>query len=509
MIRPAMPFLVAALLGLSTGAWAQNDPGRASHPYGSSRTVPGQYVVVFKPSVADSAQETARLMRGVQGRVLHVYSHALKGFAATLPDAAVQALRLNPNVESVDPDQTISLNTTQTTGATWGQDRIDQRTLLSGSSYTYNYNFTGLGVTAYIIDTGILSTHQEFGGRVSGGQNFVPDSTGYVNPADTQDCHGHGTHVAGTVAGATYGVAKSAALVPVRVLGCTGSGSTSGVIAGVDWVAANASKPAVANMSLGGGYYSPLNSALAGAVAKGVTVVVAAGNSNADACNSSPSSEPSAITVGASTVSDVRASYSNYGSCVDLFAPGSGVVSAGITSNTATATMSGTSMASPHVAGVAALVLQSNAASNKPTDPGTVTSLIKYAATTNALSATSLGTGSPNLLLYSLADTVPLTNVQVLNLTSAKVLGSRTWTVTVTPTVVNSDNTQITIANAVVSGSFSPGGAVSCKTAANGTCNMSVTLKNTQTSTTFTVNNVTGTGMVYTSAGAKSLKINR
>jgi subtilisin family serine protease len=244
-------------------------------------------------------------------------------------------------------------------------------------------------VRVYIIDTGIRTGHGEFGGRASSGFTSITDGLG------TDDCHGHGTHVSGTVGGTVYGVAKGVSLIAVRVLDCGGSGTTAGVIAGVDWVTGNHVKPAVANMSLGGGASSTLDAAVSNSVTAGVTYAIAAGNSSADACNYSPARTPTAITVGATTSTDARASYSNYGTCLDLFGPGSSITSAWNTSNTATNTISGTSMATPHVAGVAALVLQGNPAWSPAQVAGELTSN----ASTGKVG--SPGTGSPNLLLYS------------------------------------------------------------------------------------------------------------
>jgi subtilisin family serine protease len=269
----------------------------------------------------------------------------------------------------------------------WGLDRIDQRNLpLSG---TYTYNWSGSGVRVYVIDTGIRTTHSQFGGRASN----VFDAFG----GNGADCHGHGTHVSGTVGGSTYGVAKSALLRGVRVLDCTGNGSTSGVIAGVDWVRNNHIAPAVANMSLGGGVSSALDTAVNNLHNANVTIAVAAGNNNgANACNFSPSRAVNAITTGSTTSTDARSSFSNIGTCLDIFAPGSGIVSAWYTSNTATATLSGTSMASPHVAGVAALYKQANPSASSTT----IRNAIVNNATTNVI--TNAGSGSPNRLLYSL-----------------------------------------------------------------------------------------------------------
>jgi len=346
-----------------------------------------RYIVVFRDNVGDVDAEVERATRGFGAQVHYRYYSAIKGFAATLPSAALEGLRRNPNVSYIEADGEMSISTTQTP-ATWGLDRIDQRNLGLSNSYTYNY--TGSGVTAYIIDTGIRFSHNDFGGRAVTGFDAVDGGS-------ADDCNGHGTHVAGTVGGSTYGVAKGVALVGVRVLNCSGSGTTSGVVAGIDWVTSNhTTGAAVANMSLGGGASTALDNAVKNSIADGVTYAVAAGNSNRDACRFSPARVAEAITVGATTSSDSRASYSNSGSCLDIFAPGSSITSAWYTNNTATSTISGTSMASPHAAGVAALYLQTNASAT----PSAVRNAIVNGATTGTV--TNAGRGSPNLLLYSL-----------------------------------------------------------------------------------------------------------
>lgn len=349
------------------------------------------YIVVFNRDVTDAPGLARRLVGAHGGTLRFTYEHAIKGFAAQLPAAAVQALERNPNVAYVEPDGIVTTMATQT-NATWGLDRIDQRNLpLNG---TYTYDFTGSGVNVYIIDTGIRLTHNEFGGRAFTGFDAVT-AGGTAN-----DCNGHGTHVAGTVGGSIYGVAKSVRLYAVRVLNCAGSGTWAGVIAGVDYVTGNHVKPAVANMSLGGGANSALDQAVNNSVAAGVTYAVAAGNSNANACNYSPARAANAITVGATVSSDARASYSNYGSCVNIFAPGSSITSAWHSSNTSINTISGTSMASPHVAGVAALYLQGSPSAS----PAAVASAIMEASTKNKVTNSN---STNNHLLYSLFGTTP------------------------------------------------------------------------------------------------------
>lgn len=389
--------LVATLAILPSQTVQSQDEGPKMRR--AERAIPNKYIVVLEewatgPKGRNSRSDAVAWELGIvyQGKVGRVYKHALNGFSVELDEKQAEALSRDPRVKFIEEDGEMSIDAVQN-NATWGLDRIDQRDL--PLSTTYQYDGTGAGVRAYIVDTGIRASHNDFGGRVSGGFSSINDGRG------TDDCNGHGTHVAGTTGGGTWGVAKGVSLVPVRVLNCQGSGTTSGVIAGVDWVTANHVKPAVANMSLGGGASSTLDAAVSNAINASITFVVAAGNSNANACNYSPARVGPAITVGATTSTDARASYSNRGSCLDLFAPGSSITSAWYTSNTSTSTISGTSMASPHVAGVAALYL----ASNPGASPSSVTNAILGIATTGKV--TSAGSGSPNLLLYSLFGALP------------------------------------------------------------------------------------------------------
>jgi len=348
--------------------------------------LPGRFIITVRDGVNPS--DVARA-HGVSPQF--VYTHALNGFAGEISDAAQNGLLGDGRVTRIEPDGVMEIVTTQA-NATWGLDRIDQAALpLSG---TYTYASTGSGVTAYIIDTGIRFDHSEFGGRAVSGYDAVDGGT-------ADDCNGHGTHVAGTVGGSTYGVAKGVALVAVRVLNCSGSGTTSGVIAGIDWVTGNhaAGASAVANMSLGGGASSSLDAAVNNSIADGVSYAVAAGNGNQggvaqDACKSSPARVPAAMTISATNQTDTKASWANYGNCVDFFAPGVSITSAWYTSATATNTISGTSMATPHATGVAALYLEGH--------PGTSPAAVRdalFAATTKGIVKSSKTTN--NHLLFT------------------------------------------------------------------------------------------------------------
>ena len=363
----------------------------------TSKGIPDRYMVIFKAdrvfsaAAVNSKAAEAEIQFGAQ--VHYIYDSAVQGYAATLSVQAVEALRKDADVAYIEQDQVFTINDTQT-GPPWGLDRIDQRSLPLSNSYTYATD--GQGVHAYIIDTGIRSSHTEFSGRIGAGYDAVDGGA-------PDDCNGHGTHVAGTVGGSTYGVAKRVTLHGVRVLDCNGSGTTSGVVAGINWVTTNSTTtpPAVANMSLGGGASQTLDTALRNSVAAGVVHVVAAGNETADACNSSPAREPLAITVGATNSSDQRASFSNYGTCLDIFAPGVNILSSWYTGDSAAGSLSGTSMASPHVAGVVALHL----ASSPSASPADVAASLNNAATTGTVS--DPGSGSPNRLLYNLLGPAP------------------------------------------------------------------------------------------------------
>ncbi len=378
---------VAVLLSSPPQTQSKNDKLRKN-----ANKIENSYIVVLDDAVVGEkgrlsiAPYIASELAGThKGQLKHVYQNALNGFAVEMSAEDAERLSQDFRVKYVEEDGVVTLDATQS-NPPWGLDRIDQRNRPLNAVYTFNW--TGAGVRVYVIDTGIRTAHTQFGGRASN----VFDAFG----GNGQDCNGHGTHVAGTVGGSTFGVAKSSLPRGVRVLNCSGSGSNSGVIAGVDWVRVNHVAPAVANMSLGGGASSALDTAVNNLHNAGVTIAVAAGNSNANACNSSPARAANAITVGSTTTTDARSSFSNFGTCLDLFAPGSGILSAWFTSNTATATLSGTSMASPHVAGVAALYKQANPSASSTT----IRNAIVNNATTNVV--TNPGTGSPNRLLYSL-----------------------------------------------------------------------------------------------------------
>lgn len=373
--------VTVALAALTlTAAWAapaQAEPAplvKVTKAQGEK--VPGQYIVSFK---SDTGVNSAA--KSLSKKPLFSYDHALDGFAAKLSAAELTALQHDPNVAMIEEDGVVSVDTTQN-NATWGIDRIDQRNL--PLSTTYTYNATGSGITAYIIDTGIYTSHSQFGGRASN----VYNSAGGSN----SDCNGHGTHVAGTVGSTTYGVAKAVALRGVKVLNCQGSGSWSGVISGMDWVTANHVSNSVANMSLGGASNASVNAAATRMANAGVFTAVAAGNENTNACTRSPASASNVTTVAASDRTDTRASFSNYRECVEVYAPGVSITSTWL--NGGTRALNGTSMASPHVAGVAALYKDTYGDASS----STINSWIVNNATTGVIKSNPSGT--PNRLLY-------------------------------------------------------------------------------------------------------------
>ncbi|RKT55953.1 S8 family peptidase [Saccharothrix australiensis] len=353
----------------------------------SADAVPGSYIVALRDSASPralSASAADSLVGKYGGAVRTTWQHALNGFHASLSPTQARRMAADPRVDFVQADLRVQVEGVQPNPPSWGLDRIDQPNLPLDNSYTYPNGASD--VRAYVIDTGIRTTHSDFGGRASWGTNTVD--------SNNTDCHGHGTHVAGTVGGTRHGVAKEVKLVAVKVLNCQGQGTSAGVVNGVNWVARNAVKPAVANMSLGGSADTATDTAVRNLVAAGVTTAVASGNDNQNACNYSPARVREAISTNASTRSDGRASFSNYGTCTDLFAPGQDITSAWHTSDSATNTISGTSMASPHVAGAAAMYVSANPTAT----PAQVESALVAAATSGKI--TNPGAGSANKLLF-------------------------------------------------------------------------------------------------------------
>jgi subtilisin family serine protease len=456
-----------------------------------------RYIVVFRDTVGNPGAEADRIMSGRPGRIEHRYERAIRGFAVSLPstaeDAFLEAMSNNPNVDRVEVDEAVGLRQSgvQSSPSAWGLDRTDQRDLpLNGS---FSYAASGTGVSAYVIDTGIRASHLDFSGRVQPGYSAIADGYG------SNDCNGHGTHVAGTLGGASYGIAKTVSLFPVRVLDCNGSGSLSGVLAGIDWVMIQGGKPAVVNLSLGSSASSTLDQAVDNLISNGFVVAVAAGNSAANACNYSPARVANAITVGATDTVDTRASFSNFGSCLDLFAPGRGIRSAWKDGDTASAVLDGTSMASPHVAGAAAQLLE-----QKPmASPIEIAQLLKGAASSGKV--VSPGVGSPNLLLFAsgsspVTEPPPTTTVSVSigSLSGRGLLGKKgNWRAEVTVIVRNAAGQPV--ANATVTGDFNVGGTgLKCTTGSSGSCLiLSGTLQSKTTQVVLRVRDIAGANLSY------------
>jgi subtilisin family serine protease len=456
---------VAAVTALATATATPAAAEGAIRHVGGPTAIADSYIVVFKdagmsgPGVeALTADKAAK----ADATVEHSYTAALRGFAGTMSEGAAKGLAADPDVAYVEQNHTVSLAATQAPVPSWGLDRIDQRDLPLNNSYTYPN--TAANVTAYVIDTGIRITHQDFGGRAVWGTNTTGDGK-------NTDCNGHGTHVAGTVGGTVHGVAKGVRLAAVKVLDCSGAGSSAGVTAGIDWVTGNhTSGPAVANVSLGlRGSDTAIENAVRNSIADGVVYAIASGNSNANACDFSPARVAEAITVNASTITDVRASFSNFGTCTDIFAPGQDITSTWYTSDTATNTISGTSMATPHVAGDAALIL----GGSPSLTPAQVTSQMFAKSILNKI--TDSGSGSPNRLLLVNTDPIvtdpgnqPSTVGQATNLQMQATGGSppNTWSATGLPSGL-----PIGTSTGLISGTPTTAGTYTVTVTANDTAN--------------------------------------
>lgn len=391
---------------LATGTFAPvKTSARKSDVVKSSNPIPNRYIVVLDDTVVGENAAMPQvesfgeyLSNAYGGEVKETFSSALRGFVIEMTAKQAEEMNLDPHVRSIEEDGVISVSTNQV-NAPWHLDRVDQRALPMNSAYSYTT--TGAGVHIYILDTGIRYTHADFGGRA----NAVYDNIG--DGQNGNDCNGHGTHVAGIAGSSTYGVAKNSLIHSVRVIPCNGYGQISNLLSGVNWVTANRVLPAVANISLTAGGSSPaLETGISNSIAAGVTYTIASGNQALDACGYTPARVPNALTIGATSDTDSRAPYSNYGSCVDLFAPGHSITSLSFANDTDTRTLSGTSMAAPVIAGAVALYLSGNPTAN----PSTVANTIRASATSGIV--TNIDTSSPNLLLYTF--TAPPTSANVL-----------------------------------------------------------------------------------------------
>jgi aqualysin 1 len=498
--RTTVAVLCSACVGLlaacggggesSVGASAAGDGGVASvASVQPSTLIEGQYIVTLRDQqVSDVPQAIKDLINVRSNQVLGTFNSALKGFVVQIPASVAEQLRLHPDVLSVEQDREVQVASVQTqNNAPYWLDRIDQFALPLNNQYQFEDTETGVGVRAYIVDTGIRATHQELGGRVISGFSVINDGRG------TDDCNGHGTHVSALTGGNTRGVARGVTLVPVRVFDCTGSASWSTVIQGLDWVRGNAVRPAVVSMSLTGPASDALDASIRSLIGAGLTVVVAAGNDNTDACGFSPSRVTEAIAVGASTLIDNRASYSNFGACLDLFAPGHQIESADHLSDTAVRSRSGTSQAVPLVAGVAANLLQ-----RAPTaSPAAVANFLRISASLGRLNADSIGLNSPNLLLFSRGQGIPVEppprQVVVGGMTNSPLeLGAGVWVLQTQLTVVDlADDSPVESAN--ISVDFSLGAPSTCTTDATGSCTVvSDNMDGYTTSTVVQVGTVSG-----------------